>query len=66
MKGEDKLDNIGDRLVSEECLASRIRLTEFRLSAKLENKVRDQLASIPEVVEETIVRLLGHGGWAMK
>lgn len=64
--GEDTFDNIGDRAVSEKCGASRIRFTQSRLPAQLKDKVRDQLAAILDVVEETVVRLLGDAGMAME
>lgn len=64
-KGKDKFDGLADRLVSEEHSISRIRHTLFRSLARLESTVRDQLASIPGVMENSVVRLFDDAGWAM-
>lgn len=55
-------DAIADRPVSEERPASRIRPTHSALLAKLENTVCEQIASIPALLEDAVVRLFGDAG----
>lgn len=57
MEDEETFDGIANRPVSEDRPASTIQLTLSRSSARLENTVHNQYASIRAVVDDTVLRL---------
>lgn len=63
-EGENTLDYLGDRPVSEVRPALKIRLNQYRSQALVKITVRAQFASIPGVVYSTVVALLGDPGRA--
>lgn len=61
-EGEDTFDALTDRPVSEEGPVSRIRLKHSPSPAQLDNTVREQIASIPALVENAVMRFFGNAG----
>lgn len=61
---EDTFDSFANRPMSEKRLALRIGPTQARSSAKLENAMREQIASIPVSVEYAVLRLFCDAGCA--
>lgn len=61
MEGEDMFDGVADEPVSEESPTTRKRSTQYCSSAGLEDTVQEQIADIPALVEDAVVRLFGTG-----
>lgn len=66
MEGEGTFDGLTERPISKERAFSRTRSTQSRLLEILEGTVCKQIASIPELVEVTVVKRFGDTLAAMK
>lgn len=58
-KGKGKFYGLAERPMSEKRPASGIRLNQFCSSARSEDIVREQVASIPALVKDAVVGLFG-------
>lgn len=61
-EGEDTSDSLADRSFSEERPVSMICSTQLGSSSWLKDTLREQIASIPALVEDAIVRFFGEVG----
>lgn len=62
VESEDTFDSISYRPVSEKLPASRSQPTHFASSARLNSTVREQLASVPVLVGDAVVKRFGDAG----
>lgn len=63
-ESKDKFDSLTDRPVSEEHPASRIQTTHSRSSAKADDTVLNQIATITAVVVHAVFRIFSEVGQA--
>lgn len=63
-QGEDTFDAIASRHVCKECPVVSSLPTYSAVAAKLRNTMRDQIAIIPALIEDDVVRLFGEAGQA--
>lgn len=63
-RGRRPFDGLADRTVSKECPTSRIRLSQSCSPARLEESVCKQIATIPALVKDAVVRLFDDAGLA--
>lgn len=59
-EGGDKYDDLSDRPISEKRPVSRIGPANSASSARLENNMGEQIASIPALVERGVKCLFGN------
>lgn len=64
--GDNKLDSIADRPVSDEAPGIRYPGRHLVSPATLDRTVEGQLSSIPDFLRDAVVRLSAHEGWAPK